>query len=77
MRHRLDRTGIDKEQSVVDMTYDQYTDWLNIATTARDRYLAGELTAEEAISIIYVPAKNELLEEILSEMTLETAATQS
>lgn len=77
MRHRLDRTGIDKEQSVVDMTYDQYTDWLNIATTARDRYLAGELTAEEAIAIIYVPAKNELLEEILSEMTLETAATQS
>ena len=74
MVHRFDRTDTDKEQSVVDITYDQYTDWLNSATKARDRYLAGELTEEEAMAIIYVPTKDELLEKISSELTLETAA---
>jgi hypothetical protein len=74
MFHRFERTDDDKKQSVVDITYDQYTDWLNSATKARDRYLAGELTEEEAMAIIYVPTKDELLELISSELTLETAA---
>lgn len=57
------------------MTYAQYRDWLQTATDARDRYLAGELTEEEAMAIIYVPKKDELLDNISSELTLETAAT--
>ena len=75
MYQRFYRAGYDKEQSVVDMTYDQYDDWLNSATKARDRYIAGELTAEEAMAIICVPTKDELLEQISSDLTLETAAT--
>ena len=74
MYQRFYRADDDKGQSVVDMTYDQYDDWLNSATKARDRYLAGELTEEEAMAIIYVPKKDELLEQISSELTLETAA---
>ena len=75
MYQRFVRAGYDKEQSVVDIIYDQYTDWLNSATKARDRYLAGELSEEEAMAIIYVPTKDELLDQISSELTLETAAT--
>lgn len=74
MYQRVYRVDDDKRQSVVDMTDDQYNDWLDAATKARDRYLAGELTAEEAMSMISVPTKDELLEQISSEMTLETAA---
>lgn len=77
MYHRFDRTEDDKEPSVVDITYDQYTDWLDSATKARDRYLAGELTEAEAMAIIYVPKKDELLEHISSELTLESSGTQS
>ena len=62
MYQRFYRADDDKGQSVVDMTYDQYNDWLDAATKARDRYLAGELTAEEAMAMICVPTKNELLE---------------
>ena len=75
MVHRLDRTDTDKKQSVVDMTYDQYTDWLSSATRARDLYLAGELTEEEAIAIIYVPKKDEMLEDNLAEYTLANSGT--
>lgn len=75
MYQRFVRAGYDKEQSVVDIIYDQYTDWLNSATKARDHYLAGKLTEEEAMAIIYVPTKHELLEQISSDLTLETAAT--
>ena len=59
------------------MTIEQYREWLTDAENARDRYLAGELTEEEAMAIIYVPKKDELLEQISSDLTLETAATQS
>ena len=75
MYQRFYRADDDKGQSVVDMTYDQYNDWLDAATKVRDRYLAGELTAEEAMAMISVPTKNELLEQISSDLTLETAAT--
>ena len=57
------------------MTDGEYVQWLAAATDARDRYLAGELTEEEAMAIIYVPKKDELLEQISSDLTLETAAT--
>mgnify|MGYP003294355683 CR=1 FL=1 len=77
MFHRFDRTGDDKESSIVDITYDQYTDWLSSATKARDRYLAGELTEEEAMAIIYVPKKDEMLENNSSEYTLANSCTQS
>ena len=77
MYQRFYRADDDKGQSVVDMTYDQYNDWLDAATKVRDRYLAGELTAEEAISMICVPTKDELLEQISSELTVETAVPQS
>jgi hypothetical protein len=72
---RLIRTGIDKTVSPVDLNDKNYQAWLAAATDARDRYLSGELTGEEAMAIIYVPTKDELLEQISSELTVETAAT--
>ena len=75
--HRKDRAGEDKKSSVIDLTDGEYVQWLATATEARDRYLAGELTEEEAMAIIYVPKKDELLANISSELTLETAATLS
>ena len=55
--HRKDRAGEDKKSSVIDLTNGEYVQWLAAATNARDRYLAGELSEEEAIAIIYVPTK--------------------
>ena len=49
--------------------------WLTAATDARNRYLAGELTEEEAMAIIYVPRKDELTGDNSVDLTLETAAT--
>lgn len=40
-------------------------------------FLAGALTAEEAMAMICVPTKNELLVQISSELTLETSGAQS
>lgn len=77
MYHRFDRTGDDKEPSSVDITYAQYEQWLLSATNARNRYLAGELTEEEALSLIRVPTKQELLENNSSELTLANSGTQS
>lgn len=74
---RVGRALNDKKPSVVDMTIEQYREWMTVATDARDRYLAGELSEEEAMAIIYVPTKDELLEQISSELTLETTAAQS
>ena len=73
--HRKDRTGEDKKSSVIDLTDGEYVQWLAAATDARDRYLAGELSEEEAMAIIYVPKKDELTENNSSELTLETVAT--
>ena len=77
MEKRYDRTGDDKAPSIIDITYEQYFEWLLLATDARDRYLAGELTEDKAISIIYVPKKDELLENNSADYTLETADTTS
>lgn len=75
MEKRYDRTGEDKEPSIIDISYDQYFEWLLSATAARDRYLAGELTEEEAIAIIYVPRKDEILETNSAEYTLANSST--
>ena len=38
-----------------DLTYAEYYEWLESATQARDDYLAGKLSVEEALKIINVP----------------------
>lgn len=73
MYQRVYRASYDKDESAVDMARDQYDAWFSSATQARDRYLDGELTAEEAMAIISAPTKDEMLEQISSELTLETA----
>lgn len=75
--HRLDRTGEDKKASPADMTQEEYYQWLDDATAACDRYLAEELTAEEAFDIIHVPTIHELREQDLAELTVETSAVAS
>lgn len=75
MEKRYDRTGDDKTPSIIDITYEQYFEWLLLATDARDRYLAGELTEDEAISIIYVPKKDEMLAGNSAEYTLANSGT--
>ena len=75
IRRRLERTCNDKKKSPVDLTDDHFCLWKHKAINAKKGYLAGELTEEEAIEIIYVPKKDELLEQISSDLTLETAAT--
>lgn len=72
---RVDRALSDKKASLIDMTYDQYRDWLRTATDARNRYLAGILSEEEAMAIIYVPKKDELLENNSAEDTLANSGT--
>ena len=74
MYQRVYRASYDKAESVVDMIRSQYDAWFSSATQIRDRYLAGELTAEEAMTMISATTKDELLEQISSELTLETAA---
>lgn len=77
MFHRFERTGDDKESSIVDITYDQYANWLSSATRARDRYLAGELAEEEAMTIIYVTKKDEMIESNSADYTFDKFLTQS
>lgn len=77
IRRRLERTCNDKKKSPVDLTDDHFCQWRNKATNAKNRYLAGELTEEEAMAIIYVPKKDELLEHISSELTVETSTARS
>ena len=74
---RYRRACPDKITSIVDLTLLEYWAWLTKAAEALAAYLAGNLSEEEAMAIIYVPRKNELLEQISSELTVETAATQS
>lgn len=55
----------------IDLTDDELVQWLETATAAKKRYLAGELTEKEALAIIYVPTKKELIDENLVEGTFE------
>lgn len=43
-----------KRPSRKDLSYGEYYEWLEQATDARDRYLAGELSEEQALEIIGV-----------------------
>ena len=72
---RVERAIYDKKPSLIDLNYDQYRKWLRSATDARDRYLAGTLTEEEAMAIIYVPKKDGLQENNSSEYTLANSGT--
>lgn len=58
--HRLDRRDSDKRPSPIDWTREEYYDWLEKATDARDRYLARELSEEDALRTIHVPTIHEL-----------------
>lgn len=69
---RLNRTGDDKEPSIIDITDAEYQMWINTATDAKKRYFAGELTDDEAIALFYMPKKQELLQLISADYTLET-----
>lgn len=60
--HRLDRSLYDKKPSAIDLTQEEYYKWLDTATNARDQYLVGELSEEEALQIIHVPTIQELRE---------------
>lgn len=59
---RLERTGYGKKPSPIDLTEWQYFSWLEKATLARDQFLTGEISEEEALKIIHVPTKKELME---------------
>lgn len=48
--------------------------WQADATDAGDRYLAGKLT-EEAMAIIYVPKKGEMLADNSAECTLANSGS--
>ena len=55
LTHRLNRTGEDKKKSPVDLTDPEFCLRLAAATDARNRFLAGELSEDEAMEIIHVP----------------------
>lgn len=73
--HRKDRACEDKKSSVIDLTDGEYVQWLADATDARDRYLAGKLTEEEAMAIIYVPKKGEMLADNSAECMLANSGS--
>ena len=74
--HRRDRMGGNKKPSVIDLTDGELVQWLEAATDARNRYLAGELTEKEALAIIYVSKKDELITDNSAEYTLVNSSTQ-
>ena len=71
--HRLERAEYDKKSSPIDLTRKEYYKWLDTATDARDRYLKGELSEEEARRIIYMPT----IQEIRENQTANCAPTDS
>ena len=71
---RLQRTGPDKSPSIIDITPSEYWAWLNEATAALNNYLSDQISQEEALAIIHVPKKPEMLGSNSAQLTLETAA---
>lgn len=55
MYKRYERAGYGKKPSPKDLTGEEYSSWLQNATEARDKFLSGELTEEEALAVIIVP----------------------
>lgn len=72
---RFLRTGPDKKPSIIDITPPEYWTWLANATEALASYLVGELSEDEALAIIYVPKKTEMIENNSSEYTLANSGT--
>ena len=73
--HRRDRMGGNKKASVIDLTDEELMQWQETATAAKKRCLAGELTEKEALAIIYVPTKKELVMDNSAERTLTNSNT--
>ena len=46
---------LNKEPSEKDLSYEEYYQWLDRAVRARDDYLAGKLSEEDALTIIQMP----------------------
>ena len=46
---------LNKEPSEKDLSYEEYYQWLDRAVRARDDYLSGRLSTEEALKIIRTP----------------------
>lgn len=59
------------------MTERQYFSWLEKATLARDQFLAGEISEEDALASIHVPTKKELLEKESADYTLDYSLASS
>jgi hypothetical protein len=55
MYKRYDRTLDEKSASEKDLSLLEYYEWLRQATAARDAFLRGELSQEDALRIINVP----------------------
>lgn len=62
MLRRMERTGVDKKESPIDISDEDFCRWLEKATDAKNHYLAGGLSEEEAIRIIHMPTIQELRE---------------
>ncbi len=54
MYKRYERTLDGKKPSEKDLSYQDYIIWLDTATAARDKFLAGKLTEQEALESIVV-----------------------
>lgn len=74
---RFLRTGPDKMPSIIDITPPEYWAWLAKATEALASYLADEISEDEALTIIHVPKKQDMLENNSSEYTLDKFLVQS
>lgn len=74
---RMERADCGKKTSLIDLNYEEYYRWLEAATDARDRFLAGEITEEEALQIIHVPTIHELRENNPADYTLEKSCNPS
>lgn len=77
MFRRTDRTCVDKKKSPIDLSYEQYYARLDNAALARDQFFAGELSEEDALAIIHVPTKKELLEKESADYTLDLSLASS
>ena len=72
-----DPVSVFQQEFGIDISLLEYWGWLTKASEALAAYLAGTLSEKEAMEIIYVPRKDELLENNSSELTVETAVPQS
>ena len=69
--HRLDRQDGIKKASPIDIERTAYYRWEEADTIARKQFLVGEITEEEALAIIHVPTKKELMEKESADCSLD------